>query len=82
MEESNEKLASNVSSAMRQVASEIAASVSSGGSATGGDSNPGKGGNTVSNVPMPVWMRWTITASVVIVALACVANTIYNVFIQ
>ena len=28
---------------------------------------------------MPGWMKWTIVVSVILIALACISNTVYNI---
>lgn len=71
MEASNAKVSSNVSAIMKQAAKDIAASVKreeAGSPSVGGE------------IGMPGWMRWTIVGSVIVIALACVVNTGYNIF--
>ena len=29
---------------------------------------------------LPGWMKWTIVVSVILIALACISNTIYNIW--
>ena len=70
MEESNAKVLSSVSSTMEKTAKEIAANVGRGTVAP----------TAVSGNGMPGWMRWTIVGSVIVIALACVVNTGYNIF--
>lgn len=70
MEESNAKVLSSVSSTMEKTAKEIVANVGRGTVAP----------TAVSGNGMPVWMRWTIVGSVIVIALACVVNTCYNIF--
>lgn len=69
MERSNSLLASQVSGTMTRTAKELT-SVSS-----KGESSP------YSVQPMlPEWMKWTIVVSVVLIALACISNTVYNIW--
>ena len=69
MERSNSSLASQVSGTMTRTAKELT-SVSS-----RGESSP------YSVQPMlPGWMKWTIVVSVVLIALACISNTVYNIW--
>lgn len=69
MERSNSSLASQVSGTMTRTAKELT-SVSS-----KGESSP------YSVQPMlPEWMKWTIVVSVVLIALACISNTVYNIW--
>ena len=68
MERSNSTLASQVSGTMTRTAKELTA-VSS------------KGESTPYAVPqmMPNWMKWTIVVSVILIALTCISNTVYNI---
>lgn len=68
MEQSNNRLAASVSSTMQQTTDAIRVKASS-------DS---KGGTTY--IGMPKWMRWTVTVSVVTIAIACLANTVYTAY--
>lgn len=69
MERSNSSLASQVSGTMTRTAKELT-SVSS-----KGEFSP------YSVQPMlPEWMKWTIVVSVVLIALACISNTVYNIW--
>ncbi len=68
MERSNSTLASQVSGTMTRTAKELT-TVSS------------KGESSPYAVPqmMPNWMKWTIVISVILIALACISNTVYNI---
>ena len=68
MERSNSTLASQVSGTMTRTAKELT-TVSS------------KGESSPYVVPqmMPNWMKWTIVISVIMIALACISNTVYNI---
>ena len=70
MERSNVNLASQVNSTMSHTAKEI-------------KSNSTKGGATPYIMPqiLPGWMKWTIVVSVIFIALACISNTVYNIWI-
>lgn len=69
MERSNNSLASQVSGTMTRTAKELT-TVSS------------KGESSPYSIPpmLPGWMKWTIVVSVVLIALACISNTIYNIW--
>lgn len=68
MERSNSTLASQVSGTMTRTAKELT-TVSS------------KGESSRYTVPqiMPGWMKWTIVVSVILIALTCISNTVYNI---
>lgn len=68
MERSNSTLASQVSGTMTRTAKELT-TVSS------------KGESSPYAIPqmMPNWMKWTIVISVIMIALACISNTVYNI---
>lgn len=68
MERSNSTLASQVSGTMTRTTKELT-TVSS------------KGESSPYTVPqmMPNWMKWTIVISVILIALACISNTVYNI---
>lgn len=68
IERSNSTLASQVSGTMTRTAKELT-TVSS------------KGESSPYAVPqmMPNWMKWTIVVSVILIALACISNTVYNI---
>lgn len=68
MERSNSTLASQVSGTMTRTAKELT-TVSS------------KGKSSPYIVPqiMPGWMKWTIVVSVILIALSCISNTVYNI---
>ena len=71
MERSNSVLASSVNGTMTQTAKEL----------TGFSSFGGK-----STYAMPQllsgWMRWTIVVSVILIALACISNTVYGIWFK
>ena len=69
IERSNNSLASQVSGTMTRAAKELTA-VSS------------RGESLPYSVPpmLPRWMKWTIVVSVVFIALACISNTVYNIW--
>ncbi len=67
MEASNKSLSENVKSVMEQTASNMEKANA------GGASNATN--FTVGDYPK--WMRWTIVVSAVVVAVACLTNTIY-----
>ena len=69
MERSNSTLASQVSGTMTRTAKELT-TVSS------------KGESSPYAVPqmIPGWMKWTIVVSVILIALACISNTVYNIW--
>jgi hypothetical protein len=68
MEHSNSTLASQVSGTMTSTVKELTTVSSK------GESSP----YAVSQI-MPGWMKWTIIVSVVLIALACISNTVYNI---
>jgi len=68
MERSNSTLASQVSGTMTRTAKELTTVSSK------GESSP----YTVPQI-MPDWMKWTIVVSVILIALACISNTVYNI---
>lgn len=68
MERSNSTLASQVSGTMTRTAKELTTFSSK------GESSP----YTVPPI-MPGWMKWTIVVSVILIALACISNTVYNI---
>lgn len=69
MERSNSALASRVSSTMTQTAKEL--------TSVGND-----GSNTPYSVSpvFPKWMKWTIVVSIILIAAACISNTVYNIW--
>lgn len=68
MERSNSSLASQVSSTMTQTVKELT-SVS-----FRGEFSP------YSVLPiLPRWMKWIVVVSVILIALACITNTVYNI---
>ena len=69
MESSNSALASNVTETMKQTSRELMKLHTVGGASI---SSPVGGG-------FPSWMKWTIVASAIIIAVACVTNTMYNI---
>ena len=68
MERSNSTLSSQVSGTMTRTVKELT-TVS-----PKGESSP----YTVTQM-MPDWMKWTIVVSVILIALACISNTVYNI---
>ena len=68
MERSNSTLSSQVSGTMTRTVKELT-TVS-----PKGESSP----YTVPQM-MPDWMKWTIVVSVILIALACISNTVYNI---
>lgn len=71
IEQSNITLASNVKNTMNQTVQGLLA----GFSKTSGSSNP----NYATPI-LPSWMKWTIIVSVILIALACISNTAYNIW--
>ncbi len=69
MERSNSTLASQVSGTMTRTAKELTTVSSK------GESTP----YTVHQM-IPSWMKWTIIVSVILIALACISNTVYNIW--
>ncbi len=69
MESSNVTLASNVTETMKQTSRELMKIHSVAGSSVVGP----VGGE------LPSWMKWTVVASAIIIAAACVTNTTYNI---
>lgn len=69
MERSNNNLASQVSGTMTRTAKELT-TVSS------------KGETSPYSIPpmLPGWMKWTIVVSVILIAFACISNTVYNIW--
>ena len=65
IEKANGALASKVSDTMKQTSRELSVGGTSGTGAVGGG--------------FPSWMKWTIVASAVVIAVACLANTAYNI---
>lgn len=73
MERSNASLASNIKTSLSQTAQSFATS----------RSNVGMTYVPAPNIPapvFPVWMKWTIIVSVILIALACISNTTYNIW--
>ena len=68
IERSNSTLASHVSGTMTRTAKELT-TVS-----LHGDSSP-----YASPKSMSGWMKWTIVVSVILIALACISNAVYNI---
>lgn len=69
MERSNINLASHVSGTMTRTAKELTAVSSH------GVSSP-----YASPKSMSGWMKWTIVVSVILIAVACISNTVYNIW--
>lgn len=69
LEYSNKNLATKVSSTMEQTARALTMASS-------------KGESTPFTMPQmfPSWMKWTILVSVILIAFACVANTVHNIW--
>ena len=70
IEQSNITLASNVKNTMNQTVQGLLA----GFSKTSGSSAR----NYVTPI-LPSWMKWTIIVSVILIAIACISNTAYNI---
>lgn len=68
MERSNSTLASQVSGTMTRTAKELTIISSS-----------GEPSSYLAHPMMLGWMKWTIVVSVVLIALACISNTVYNI---
>lgn len=71
IEQSNITLASNVKNTMIQTVQGLLA----GFSKTSGSSTP-----NYSTQFLPSWMKWTIIVSVILIAIACISNTAYNIW--
>lgn len=71
IEQSNITLASNVKNTMNQTVQGLLA----GFSKTSGSSAH----NYVTPI-LPSWMKWTIIVSVILIAIACISNTAYNIW--
>ena len=71
IEQSNITLASNVKNTMNQTVQGLVA----GFSKTSGSSAR----NYVTPI-LPSWMKWTIIVSVILIAIACISNTAYNIW--
>lgn len=71
IEQSNITLASNVKNTMNQTIQGLLA----GFSKTSGSSAR----NYVTPI-LPSWMKWTIIVSVILIAIACISNTAYNIW--
>lgn len=69
MESSNNNLASQVSGTMTRTAKELYTV-----------SAKGKSSPYIIPPMLPGWMKWTIVVSVVLIALACISNTVYNIW--
>lgn len=70
MEKSNKTLASQVNTTMSKTAKDISTVSASRGEVTT---------HTVIQV-FPSWMKWTIIVSIILIAFACIANTVYNIW--
>lgn len=68
MERSNVALASSVKNTMSQTARSLASGRSEGSMIY-----------TPSTI-FPTWMKWTIIVSIILIALACISNTVYNIW--
>ena len=69
MERSNSTLASQVNNTMSRTAKEFISFASHGDSP-----------NFAMSQILPGWMKWTIVISVILIALACISNMVYNVW--
>ena len=69
MESSNSTLASQVNGTMTRTAKELTLLSS-------------KENTSPYAIPqvLPGWMKWTIVVSVIIITMACISNTIYNIW--
>lgn len=68
MERTNSTLASQVNSTMTRTAKEIT-SISLNGDSSG----------AVTQI-MPGWMKWCVVVSVILTTIACISNTVYNIW--
>lgn len=71
MERANSQLASQVSGTMTRTAKDMMASVSS-----HGEDSPRKAVQI-----LPGWMKWTIVVSSILIAIACLSNAVYNIWL-
>lgn len=69
MERSNTSLASKVTLAMNQIAERRASAA---------NSRREEGNAVVDRTFIPVWMRWVVIVTLILIAAACVTNTIYG----
>ena len=69
VERSNSALASSVNGTMSRTAKEL----------TTASSHVESSPYTIPQV-LPVWMKWVVLVSVILIALACVSNTVYNIW--
>lgn len=65
IERSNSQLSAKVEDTMKQTVKDLAAAGASGTGPVGGG--------------FPSWMKWTIVASAILIAAACLTNTVYNI---
>lgn len=70
MEQSNSSLAKEISQDMDKVAHSMERA------------DDGKGKNSVSLQVFPSWINWVIVICIIVMALACVINTVYNMIPQ
>lgn len=70
MEQSNSSLAKEISQGMDKVAHSMERA------------DDGKGKNSVSLQVFPSWINWVIVICIIVMALACVINTVYNMIPQ
>lgn len=68
MERSNSALASSVNGTMARTAKELTTV-----------SSHGESSFTIPQI-LPGWMKWTIVVSAILIALACISNTVYNLW--
>ena len=69
IERSNNDVASRVNATINQTADKLA----------GSGSNRPVGSAQVAQQLLPDWMKWTIIVSVILIAVACISNTIFNI---
>ena len=72
IERANSQLASRVSGTMNSTTKELKELIAS-GSSQGGDSSR-------KAQILPGWMKWTIVVSAVLIAIACLSNTVYSIW--
>lgn len=68
IEQSNNTLASQVNGIMTRTANVLTTF-----------SYKGESSYSIKNI-LPVWMKWTIVVSAILIAIACTANTVYNIW--
>lgn len=70
IESSNSSLSSSVSLTMRNTAKEISSHAY----------NNGGNGSTPTIIVFTSWMRWTIVVSIILIAVACISNSVHSIF--